>query len=86
MYINTLGIYSFFRSTNDFLVDFFLYLHYNSYKKISEVKSMTDEELKQMIETIIDENIWFDEGDAFHYDYDDLMKEFLELFHRYKNS
>ena len=53
---------------------------------LKEVKSITDEELKQMIETIIDENIWFDEGDAFHYDYDDMMERFLELFHRYKNS
>ena len=86
MCLNTLGIYSFFQSTNDFLVDFFLYLHYNSYKKISEVKSMTDEELKQKIEAIIDFNIWFDEGDSFHYEYDDMMEQFLELFHEYKNS
>lgn len=47
---------------------------------------MTDEELKQKIEKIVDFNIWFDEGDEFHYDQDDMMKEFLELFHEYKNS
>lgn len=46
---------------------------------------MTDEELKKEIEEIIDSNIYFDEGDDFHYDYDDLMKDFLELFHKYKN-
>ena len=46
---------------------------------------MTDEEIKQVIEDIIDNNVYFDEGDSFHYEYDDLMKEFLELFHKYKN-
>lgn len=47
---------------------------------------MTDEELKEKIDDILDVNIWFDEGDAFHYDYDDMMEQFLELFHKYKNS
>lgn len=47
---------------------------------------MTDEELKQMIDTILGDTIWFDEGDNLHYDYGDLMEQFLELFHKYKNS
>ena len=47
---------------------------------------MTDEELKQKIEAIIDFNVWLDEGDEFHYDYDDMMEQFLKLFHEYKNS
>lgn len=47
---------------------------------------MTDEELKQMIETIIDENIWFDEGDAFHYDYDDMVNYLTTLRRRLAKS
>lgn len=34
---------------------------------------MTDEELKEKIIDILDLNIWFNEGDAFHYYYDDMM-------------
>lgn len=47
---------------------------------------MTDEELKEKIDDILGTNIWFDEGGAFHYDYGDMMEQFLELFHKYKNS
>lgn len=47
---------------------------------------MTDEELKKKIDEILGANVWFDGGDSFHYEYDDMMEDFLELFHEYKNS
>lgn len=47
---------------------------------------MTIEELKKRIKEIIDSNIWFDGGDALHYDYEYIVEDFLELFHEYRNS
>lgn len=47
---------------------------------------MTSEELKRKIDEILDANIWFDEGDSFHYEYDDMMEDLLQLFYEYKNS
>lgn len=47
---------------------------------------INDEELKKKIEEIIGLNIWFDGGGSLHYDYGDMMEQFLELFHEYKES
>lgn len=39
---------------------------------------MNDEELKKKkIEEIIGLNIWFDEDGSLHYDYGDMMEQFL---------